>query len=447
MTSVRPLATVHIDLAEGVEGLRAPEDGRDLYAIFWWREIPIGHLHATAEQLAGGRAALLQLVANRITPAVADRIMPGFAGEAPGRVDDEEPPSLAEILSVETPFQLLEESTAKRTEPSNPPRVSIVVCTRDRPEVLRGCLHSLGALSTPPDEVVVVDNSTSSSEAVQRVVGETLPGTSYVREERPGLSRARNAGVRATRGEIVAFTDDDATVHRDWLWRLRDAFTEPDVMVVTGLVLPAALETESQVVFETVFGGFFRGFQRIVYDTDFFEQTRSHPVPVWKIGAGANMAVRRRAFELVGEFDERLGAGAAGCSEDSEFWYRLLAEGFRCRYEPAAVAFHRHREDLLGLKRQLHDYMRGHVAALFVQHARHRDRANLVRAFFALPRDFAARGAREYVFHSRPRTGTFLAGLSGYLRGLRYVVLARPTRVARQEPTAPARSPGPDADP
>ena len=59
---------------------------------------------------------------------------------------------------------------------------------------------------------------------------------------------------------------------------------------------------------------------------------------MWKVGAGANMAFRRNVFDLVGLFDERLGAGAAGCSEDSEIWYRILANQLQIRYEPRAVS-------------------------------------------------------------------------------------------------------------
>ena len=88
------------------------------------------------------------------------------------------------------------------------------------------------------------------------------------------------------------------------------------------------------------------------------------------------MAFRREAFERVGLFDERLGAGAAGCSEDSELWYRLLAEGHQCRYAPTAVVFHYHRTHWEELRHQTYSYMRGHVAALFFQFDRYRHWGN-----------------------------------------------------------------------
>ena len=88
----------------------------------------------------------------------------------------------------------------------------------------------------------------------------------------------------------------------------------------------------------------------------------------------------------MGYFDERLGAGAAGCSEDSELWYRILAAGLRCRYAPEAVVFHTHRSDANGLSEQAFSYMRGHVSALLFQFDRYRHWGNIYRAFVSLPR-------------------------------------------------------------
>jgi GT2 family glycosyltransferase len=97
------------------------------------------------------------------------------------------------------------------------------------------------------------------------------------------------------------------------------------------------------------------------------------------------MAIRRESIDRVGFFDERLGAGAAGCSEDSEYWYRLLAEGWSCAYEPAAVVFHYHRDDWMSLRRQARSYLKGHTAALLVQYSRFAHWGNLVRLFLILP--------------------------------------------------------------
>lgn len=160
--------------------------------------------------------------------------------------------------------------------------------------------------------------------------------------------------------------DDDLIAHPLWLVSLLAGFIKEKVGCVTGLVLPRELETVAQIAFEFVMGGFSVGFIPLVFGQDFFAKTRRFGVPVCGIGAGASMVFRREVFTAIGTFDERLGAGASGCSENSELWYRLLARGWECRYEPSAVVFHRHRLSWEALERQIVAYMKGHVAALLL---------------------------------------------------------------------------------
>ena len=130
------------------------------------------------------------------------------------------------------------------------------------------------------------------------------------------------------------------------------------------------------------------------------------------------MAFRREVFDRAGYFDERLDAGAAGCSGDSEFWHRLLAVGSTIRYEPASVAFHQHRRELGGLKRQIFSYARGHTAALLVQHERTGNRAHLRRAFWDLPLYYLRRYVRRF-FGQRSDADRFLfAELRGWWSGI-----------------------------
>jgi GT2 family glycosyltransferase len=104
------------------------------------------------------------------------------------------------------------------------------------------------------------------------------------------------------------------------------------------------------------------------------------------LGAGANMAIRRAAFDRGFRFDTRLGPGVfGGCGEDSEFWYRILQDGWSCVYEPAACVFHYHRREIADLRALVHDYMKGHVAALILQFSRSGHWCNLRRLFLQLP--------------------------------------------------------------
>jgi len=293
---------------------------------------------------------------------------------------------------------------------------SLVICTRDRPDELIRCLASLEKQTRTPDEVIVVDNA--SRDGRTRTAAEAA-GVIYVREDRPGLDIARNAGVRAARGDIIAFTDDDVRLHPSWFERLTGALEDGTAMAATGLVLPAELETEAQQIFERHWG-FGRGYAPQTFGAEFFAADTKTGSEVWQIGAGASMAFRREAFDRAGLFDERLDVGAAGCSGDSEFWHRILSKGGICCYEPAAVAFHYHRRDLAGLSSQIYHYMKGHSAALLVQYERSRNRGNLWRAFNFLPRYYAGRSWKRLRYGERPENRFLRQEIAGFVAGIAY---------------------------
>ena len=207
---------------------------------------------------------------------------------------------------------------------------------------------------------------------------------------------------------------------------------------VTGLVLPARLDTVAQRFFQFDLQGFGHGCIPLVYDQRFFAETCPAGAQVWRIGAGANMAFRRAVFDRVGGFDERLGAGASGCSEDSELWYRLLAGGGSCCFEPRAVVQHHHREDWDGLRRQIRAYAKGHVSALFVQADRFGHRGNLHRMFIQMPA-YYIKTAFQAVRDGDGRRGQILRDeIFGWLKGLTYGL--RPVW-RRQSKQAPHRAP------
>jgi GT2 family glycosyltransferase len=221
---------------------------------------------------------------------------------------------------------------------------------------------------------------------------------------------------------VVAFTDDDVAVDPAWAARIAAVVREPGVDAATGLVLPACLETEAMRRFEMERAAADPSYRGQRWDGGFFQRMRRWGAPVWRIGAGANMAFRREVFDRLGGFDERLGAGASGCSEDSEMWYRVLGAGGVCRYDPTAVVHHHHREDLPELRRQMRAYMRGHVAALLVQRARYGDVGNLYRLCVTIPAYYALRTARAALrgFRDDPTLGSEIAGAASgigyYLR-------------------------------
>ena len=382
----------HVDLATGLPSLLERDDCANRWYL-WWRSRPLGMVHVEPWQLPMTPTRLARLVAAAVAPAVGDLLHPGTVFTAALPYDDPRPPAarplhVAPLLDPE----VLERLDAAVLGPPHGPvgarTAAVVVCTRDRPDQLRRCLEALGKLERQPDELVVVDNGSEGHATREAAIG---AGATYVLEPRPGLSNARNAGIAATAADIVAFTDDDVVVHPEWLGRLLAGFTVPEVMSVTGLVLPATLETAAAVAFEDLVGGFGQGFRTREFGHEWFLRHRRRTPHVWKLGAGASVAFRRGAFDRVGGFDPRLGAGAAGCSEDSEIWYRLLSGGWCVRYEPGAVVHHSHREDLPQLRQQSRAYLRGHVAALAVQWNHTRQIGEPRRALVILPEYYARR--------------------------------------------------------
>lgn len=236
------------------------------------------------------------------------------------------------------------------------PTATVAVCTRDRPADLKRCLGSLMRLVNDGQEVLVIDNCPTTT--ATREVTASYPGVRYVLEQRPGLDRARNRALVEARGDVVAFCDDDAAPDPNWLHALLRNFDDPLVMCVTGLTMPAELETEAQEWFER-YSPFGRGFSRVVFDS-----ASLAPERVGRVGAGANMALRRRVLAELGPFDEALDAGTPTHSGgDTDYFMRVLAAGYRIVYDPCALSWHRHRTTWPELRRVLFGYGTGVYSA------------------------------------------------------------------------------------
>jgi glycosyltransferase involved in cell wall biosynthesis len=245
------------------------------------------------------------------------------------------------------------------------PAASVIVCTRDRAARLASCLDAVVAQEYPAFEVIVVDNAPVTSEVADLIGGRSWPvPVRHVVEPRPGLSRARNAGLRAAAGRIVAYLDDDERPDRHWLAELARGFTvAPGVAGVSGVVLPAALDTTAQCLFER-FGGHSkgRGFTAEVFDAA--SHARQHPLyPLPPFGVGASMAFDRAALSQAGGFDVALGAGTpAMAGEDTAAICDLMLSGATFVYWPGAIMWHEHRRSMPELERQLFGYGAGLTA-------------------------------------------------------------------------------------
>jgi GT2 family glycosyltransferase len=252
------------------------------------------------------------------------------------------------------------------------PRASVVVPTAaSRPEQLRRCVARLTALDHPDYEVIVVDNRPAGAPPLQ------LEGARVVGEPRPGISAARNAGLAAATGEIVAFTDDDVEVDRRWLSALCERFArQPELAAVTGLVVPAELETAAQIFFEESGSGLDRSYAPLTFERagrfrirrrclqDGSERVHSL-YQTGELGLGSNMAFRAAAVRAMGGFDVALGTGTpTHGGEDLAMLMELIAAGRPIAYEPSAIVHHTHRATLADLERQIHGYGVGFTAML-----------------------------------------------------------------------------------
>jgi GT2 family glycosyltransferase len=245
------------------------------------------------------------------------------------------------------------------TEPA-----SVVIATRERPDALARCLRSLRELDHPDFEVIVVDNA-PTTEATRDLVLRDHPEVHYVREDRRGLAAAHNRGLREATGALIAFTDDDVTVDRLWLLALAAGFADAGVACVTGLIVPAELDTPAQVWADRHWG-LAKGFREELFSGPLRRMSASpYPYAAGTFGSGANMAFRTSALREMGGFDPSLGAGTpAYGGDDLAAFFDVIAAGHAIRYTPAAIIRHWYARDVDALRRQAFGYGAGLTAYL-----------------------------------------------------------------------------------
>jgi GT2 family glycosyltransferase len=246
------------------------------------------------------------------------------------------------------------------------PTLSVVVATHNRPESLRRCLDSLLRTRYPGLEVLVVDNAPATDEARELVLTRYPPRVRYLREPVPGLARAHNRGLAAAHGAVVAFTDDDTLVDPRWPSALTRTFsTDRSVGCVTGLILPAELETPAQAALEA-HGGYAKGFTTRRWSLR--EPPPGEPLFPFasgRFGSGANMAFRTSLLRRLGGFDPATGTGTpARGGDDLLAFFRVLTSGASLVYQPDAIVWHHHRRTLDAVPAQAFGYGVGFGAYL-----------------------------------------------------------------------------------
>ena len=209
--------------------------------------------------------------------------------------------------------------------------VSLVVCTRNRAPQLAEALRYLDCISAKALwEIIFVDNGSTDATAsiLAAFVKTSAMNATLVNEPKPGVSAARNAGWRRARGSVVAFTDDDCYPTPEYIDEIFKCFQEDAVSYLGGRVLLFD-RNDSPITIQTLE-------QRV--------EIPPHSFVAPGLIHGANFAFRKSVLDLVGDFDERLGAGTKLlCGEDVDMLARASSLGFRGIYDPGPVVFHHHR--------------------------------------------------------------------------------------------------------
>ena len=266
--------------------------------------------------------------------------------------------------------------------PDHPlPRITVVVpSTLSRVTTLERCVASLLEQDYPDFDVIIVDNRPDPSPQ-RAVLWRRLSQDRRVRvigESIPGISAARNRGAAESDSPVLAFTDDDVMVGPGWLRAIGSRFArEPETDCVTGLILPAEMESPAQVWFERLAGHMATSFAPLHFSGPGPRRLRGfHPArftatarradgtttTFWafrgdKIGAGANHAIRAGALREAGGYDIFLGTGTPAMGgEDQLLMIQLLLDGRRITFDPAAYVFHTHRETYDELREQMYGY-------------------------------------------------------------------------------------------
>ena len=218
-------------------------------------------------------------------------------------------------------------------------RLSLVIATYNRAEQLMITLASVAVQSKTPSawECIVVDNNSSDNtkaEIEKFIAQHPTLNLRYLFESNQGLSYARNAGIAAAEGDIIAFIDDDERIVPDFIGAYINLFdNHPRAMAAGGKIIaeyptgrPRWMShyTERPIANPMDFGDYIRTF------------------PKGRIPGGGNMAMRREVFDRIGGFNTALGRTGKRLigGEESDLFERIAKAGMECYYTPRAVMYH-----------------------------------------------------------------------------------------------------------
>jgi GT2 family glycosyltransferase len=215
------------------------------------------------------------------------------------------------------------------------PKVSVVVASYNGERTLTNCLDSLERLNYPDYEVILVDDG--SSDATPQIALKHSRVRYFQHEKNLGLSTARNTGIAAATGEIVAFTDSDCRADDDWLYYLVDDLLSSEFAAIGG---PNLLPPEDSLIAAAVMAS--PGGPAHVMLTD----RQAEHVP------GCNMAFYKSVLAQVGGFDPIFHRAG----DDVDICWRLQQAGYMIGFSPAAFVWHYRRSTVRAYLKQQYGY-------------------------------------------------------------------------------------------
>ena len=221
------------------------------------------------------------------------------------------------------------------------PRISIVIPHLNQPDMLARCLESLKAGQRAADEITVVDNG---STILPEAICAAYPDVRLLQEPTPGPGPARNHGVAASTGDILAFIDADCIAAPDWLAAAEAAMADPAATILGGDVRIAYANPNRLTMLEA-------------YESIYAYRMDRYIAREGFTGTG-NLVVRRAVLADVGAF------AGIDVAEDRDWGHRATAKGYRIRYVAGMRVYHPARTDFDGLRQKWsrhssHDYTEG----------------------------------------------------------------------------------------
>src|SRR5436309_5885335 len=225
------------------------------------------------------------------------------------------------------------------------PRISVVVCSYNGARTIGECIEALSKLDYSDYEVIIVDDG--STDATAAIVGSYGDhGFRLIRTENCGLGSARNTGMEAATGEIVAYIDDDAYPDPHWLKFLATTFMSTDHAAVGGPNIPPHGDGPIADCVANAPGG---PIHVLISDRE------AEHIP------GCNMAFRKAALQAIGGFDPQFRVAG----DDVDVCWRIQEKGWTLGFSAAAVVWHHRRNSIRAYLRQQRGY--GKAEALLEQ--------------------------------------------------------------------------------